>query len=82
SKKIVDYDPRYAYNYLALTGLPEITEVVSLVPDLDLITTLVERWRLGANIFHLYNGEATITHEDVQFITGLSRDGRLIDGGD
>ncbi|CAN1130358.1 Protein MAIN-LIKE 2 [Linum perenne] len=32
-------------------------------------------WRPETNTFHLYGGEATITLEDVHFITGLSVDG-------
>ncbi|CAN1292417.1 Protein MAIN-LIKE 2 [Linum perenne] len=55
-------------------GLEQIRVVLRLTPDPELITTLIERWRLETNTFHLYHGEATITLEDIHFITGLSID--------
>ncbi|CAN1127085.1 Serine/threonine-protein phosphatase 7 long form homolog [Linum perenne] len=64
-----------------MDGLLELREVVSLVSDTELITTLVERCRPKTNIFHLYDGKTTITLEDVEFIMGLCVDGRLIDEG-
>ncbi|CAN1223249.1 Serine/threonine-protein phosphatase 7 long form homolog [Linum perenne] len=39
---------------------------------------MVERWRLETNTFHLYHGEATITLEDMHFITGLTVDGLAV----
>ncbi|CAN0916119.1 Serine/threonine-protein phosphatase 7 long form homolog [Linum grandiflorum] len=46
-----------------------------MVPDIELCTTLIERWRPETNTFHMYHGEMTITLEDVSFITGLPGDG-------
>ncbi|CAN1777682.1 Protein MAIN-LIKE 2 [Linum perenne] len=74
SKKIVDYDPRFE-SILIDIGLDSIRSALKLTPDPELITALVERWRPETNTFHLYGGEATITLEDVHFITGLSVDG-------
>ncbi|CAN1127829.1 Serine/threonine-protein phosphatase 7 long form homolog, partial [Linum perenne] len=48
-------------------------------PESELITALVERWRPETSTFHLYHGEATITLEDVYFLTSLSIDGELVE---
>ncbi|CAN1801736.1 Protein MAIN-LIKE 2, partial [Linum perenne] len=74
SKKIVDYDPRFE-SILSDIGLDSLKDALKLTPDPELITALVEWWRPETNTFHLYGGEATITLEDVHFITGLSVDG-------
>ncbi|CAN1812075.1 Protein MAIN-LIKE 2 [Linum perenne] len=74
SKKIVDYDPRFE-SILSDIGLDSLRDALKLTPYPELITALVERWRPETNTFHLYGGEATITLEDVHFITGLSVDG-------
>ncbi|CAN1156863.1 Protein MAIN-LIKE 2 [Linum perenne] len=36
---------------------------------------MVERWRPETNTFHLYEGQATITLEDMHFIMGMWIDG-------
>ncbi|CAN0881825.1 Protein MAIN-LIKE 2 [Linum grandiflorum] len=45
---------------------------------MELCTALIERWRSETNTFHMYNGEMTITLEDVSFITGLPVDGSAV----
>ncbi|CAN1249391.1 Serine/threonine-protein phosphatase 7 long form homolog [Linum perenne] len=52
---------------------------LAVTPDPELIMTLVERWRPETNTIHLYRGEATITLEDVHFLTGLSVDDWLFE---
>ncbi|CAN1121193.1 Serine/threonine-protein phosphatase 7 long form homolog [Linum perenne] len=77
SKKIVDYDPRFE-SILCNIGLYQLRDALRLTPDPELITAMVERWRLETNTFHLYHGEATITLEDMHFITGLTVDGLAV----
>ncbi|CAN1321658.1 Protein MAIN-LIKE 2, partial [Linum perenne] len=42
---------------------------------------LLERWRPETNTFHLLQGEATITLEDVEVLTGLPTRGRPVSVG-
>ncbi|CAN1781992.1 Serine/threonine-protein phosphatase 7 long form homolog [Linum perenne] len=77
SKKIVNYDPRFE-SILCDIGLYQLRDALRLTIDPELITALVERWRPETNTFHLYHGEATITLEDMHFITGLTVDGLAV----
>ncbi|CAN1779634.1 Serine/threonine-protein phosphatase 7 long form homolog, partial [Linum perenne] len=47
-------------------------------PCKELVTALLERWRSETNTFHLVSGEATITLEDVEVLTGLPTTGLLV----
>ncbi|CAN1339849.1 Serine/threonine-protein phosphatase 7 long form homolog, partial [Linum perenne] len=47
----------------------------------ELVTALLERWRPETNTFHLLQGEATITLEDVEVLTGLPNRGRPVSVG-
>ncbi|CAN1263315.1 Serine/threonine-protein phosphatase 7 long form homolog, partial [Linum perenne] len=50
-------------------------------PCKELVTALLERWRPETNTFHLLQGEATITLEDVEVLTGLPTRGRPVSVG-
>ncbi|CAN1777558.1 Serine/threonine-protein phosphatase 7 long form homolog [Linum perenne] len=48
--------------------------------DHDLITALIERWRLETHIFHMSEGECTLTLQDVNIISRLPINGRAVTG--
>ncbi|CAN1263421.1 Protein MAIN-LIKE 2, partial [Linum perenne] len=50
-------------------------------PCKELVTALLERWCPETNTFHLLQGEATITLEDVEVLTGLPTRGRPVSVG-
>ena len=66
--------------YVRQTGLHHLADKDRMVIDHALITTLIERWCLETNSFHLPSGEAIVTLEDVSYIYGLPVDGPVITG--
>ncbi|CAN1181051.1 Protein MAIN-LIKE 2 [Linum perenne] len=56
--------------------LSGVLPVLGQTPCKELVTALIERWRPETNTFHLVPGEATITLEDVEVLTGLPTTGR------
>ncbi|CAN1811667.1 Protein MAIN-LIKE 2, partial [Linum perenne] len=61
--------------FLVECRLREVCRVVRHTSCKELVTTLLERWRPETNTFHLVQGEATITLDDVEVLTGLPTQG-------
>ncbi|CAN1250636.1 Protein MAIN-LIKE 2 [Linum perenne] len=61
--------------FLRECRLLPVVRLLGSIPCKELVTTLIERWRPETNTFHLIQGEATITLEDVEVLTGLPTDG-------
>ncbi|XP_020242977.1 serine/threonine-protein phosphatase 7 long form homolog [Asparagus officinalis] len=74
-------DPQIQY-YVRQAGFFECSQIKWVRLDWALLTALVERWRPETNTFHLRQGEATITLQDVGVILGLRVDGDAVTGTD
>ncbi|CAN1272199.1 Protein MAIN-LIKE 2 [Linum perenne] len=64
--------------FLRECRLLPVVRLLGSTPCKELVIALVERWRPETNTFHLIQGEATITLEDVEVLTGLPTDGVLV----
>ncbi|CAN1775068.1 Protein MAIN-LIKE 2 [Linum perenne] len=71
------WSPQYLL-FLEGCRLSGVLPVIGQTPCKELVTALIERWRPETNTFHLIPGEATITLEDVEVLTGLPTTGRPI----
>ncbi|CAN1767995.1 Serine/threonine-protein phosphatase 7 long form homolog [Linum perenne] len=69
------FHPQYE-TVLRECGLYTVVSLLGQSPCKELVTALLERWRPETNTFHLLQGEATITLEDVEVLTGLPTRGR------
>ncbi|CAN1278959.1 Protein MAIN-LIKE 2 [Linum perenne] len=72
--------PQYE-TFLRECGMYTVVSLLGQSPCKELVTALLERWRPETNTFHLLQGEATITLEDVEVLTGLSTRGRPVSVG-
>ncbi|KAK5819347.1 hypothetical protein PVK06_024337 [Gossypium arboreum] len=66
--------------YLELAGFGFAALIQTFDLRYDLISALVERWRLEIHTFHFPCGECTIILEDVALQVGLTIDGNAITG--
>ncbi|CAN1762568.1 Protein MAIN-LIKE 2 [Linum perenne] len=74
------FHPQYE-TFLRECGLYSVVSLLGQTPCKELVTALLERWRPETNTFHLLQGEATITLEDVEVLTGLPTRGRPVSVG-
>ncbi|CAN1139218.1 Protein MAIN-LIKE 2 [Linum perenne] len=74
------FHPQYE-TFLRESGLYAVVSLLGQTSCKELVTTLLERWRPETNTFHLLQGEATITLEDVEVLTGLPTRGRPVSVG-
>ncbi|CAN1219562.1 Serine/threonine-protein phosphatase 7 long form homolog, partial [Linum perenne] len=61
--------------FLRECRLLPVVRLLGSTPCKELVTAFIERWRPETNTFHLIQGEATITLEDVEVLTSLPTDG-------
>ncbi|CAN1339035.1 Serine/threonine-protein phosphatase 7 long form homolog, partial [Linum perenne] len=74
------WSPQYE-TFLRECGLYSVVSLLGETHCKELVTTLIERWRPETNTFHILQGEATITLEDVEVLTGLPTRGILVSVG-
>ncbi|CAN1217210.1 Serine/threonine-protein phosphatase 7 long form homolog [Linum perenne] len=74
------FHPQYE-TFLRECGLYAVVSLLGQTPCKELVTALLERWHPETNTFHLLQGEATITLEDVEVLTGLPTRGRPVSVG-
>ncbi|CAI0382789.1 unnamed protein product [Linum tenue] len=66
--------------YIERTGLGMLRHFMRIEIDNDLLTAMSKRWHLETHMFHLPEGEMTITLKDVALLTGLPISGEAIIG--
>ncbi|CAN1798504.1 Serine/threonine-protein phosphatase 7 long form homolog [Linum perenne] len=74
------FHPQYE-TFLRECELYSVISLLGQTPCKELLTALLERWRPETITFHLLQGEATITLEDVEVLTGLPTRGRPVSVG-
>ncbi|CAN1133310.1 Serine/threonine-protein phosphatase 7 long form homolog [Linum perenne] len=74
------WSPEYE-TFFTECGLYLVVSLLGETSCKELVTALIERWRPETNMFHLLQGEATITLEDVEVLTGLPTRGHSVSVG-
>ncbi|KAL4288349.1 hypothetical protein AHAS_Ahas19G0277300 [Arachis hypogaea] len=67
-------------NALGEIGFYHISQIGRVKCKKNLMTALIDRWRLETHIFHLLVGKYTITLEDLAHIYSLPTDGHIVSG--
>ncbi|CAN1290251.1 Protein MAIN-LIKE 2 [Linum perenne] len=75
----LSWDPIYE-TFVSGCRLQEVLGVLGATPCKELVTTLIKRWRPEMNTFHLVQGEATLTLEDVKVLSGIPTTGLPVNG--
>ncbi|XP_017416849.1 protein MAIN-LIKE 1-like [Vigna angularis] len=79
AKHVNELDERIM-NILQAAGFIHILKVSNMEINHQLVTALVERWRVETHTFRLPLGESTITLEDVALQLGLPIEGHVVTG--
>ncbi|XP_017417859.2 protein MAIN-LIKE 1-like [Vigna angularis] len=79
AKHVHEIDERIK-NILHGAGFIHILQASSMEISHNLVTALVERWRVKTHTFHFPHGETTITLEDVALQLGLTIEGQVVTG--
>ncbi|BAT74599.1 hypothetical protein VIGAN_01230200 [Vigna angularis var. angularis] len=79
AKHVHEIDERIK-NILQVARFIHILQASSMEINHQLVTALVERWRVETHTFHLPLGESTITLEDVALQLGLPIEGHVVIG--
>ena len=69
-------------DYLRYLRFYGVFRIGRIQMNVDLITTLLERWHPETHTVHLPFGKVTITLQDVSILTGLPVDGDPVIGVD
>ena len=81
-KKTTGQNPMHAdvESIIRGAGFGGLLDMPFIKIDNAQITALVERWRPETHTFHLAEGEATVTLQDVKVLTGLPVDAAPVTG--
>lgn len=65
----------YVRLYIVITGLHDVSRLLTVKVYHALLTVLVDRWRHKTHTFHLLVDKATVALQDVAVFLGLQTEG-------